>query len=110
MEKEAFSRLNKRRQEEGLSIFANPRNSTAGSLKMQDPKAVAQRPIRFFAFDLIFDDEPEDITQCNKVELLRKYGFHLTNFRSLKNMEEVLHTINHLMKLDINFLMKLMES
>ena len=33
MEKEAFSRLNKRRQEEGLSIFANPRNSTAGSFE-----------------------------------------------------------------------------
>lgn len=96
MEKEAFSRLNKRRQEEGLSIFANPRNSTAGSLKMQDPKAVAQRPIRFFAFDLIFDDEPEDITQYNKVELLKKYGLPFNEFPEVcKNMEEVLHTINH---------------
>lgn len=47
MEKEAFARMNTRREEEGLSVFANPRNSTAGSLKMQDPKAVAQRPIRF---------------------------------------------------------------
>lgn len=96
MEKEAFSRLNTRRQVEGLSVFANPRNSTAGSLKMQDPKAVAQRPIRFFAFDLMFDDEPEDITQCNKVELLKEYGLPFNEFPKIcTNIDEVLQVINH---------------
>lgn len=51
MEKEAFARLNQYRDEQGLEAFANPRNSTAGSLKMQDPREVARRPIRFYAFD-----------------------------------------------------------
>src|SRR5690625_5593914 len=36
MEKEAFVRLNSYREEQGLGTFANPRNSTAGSLKNQD--------------------------------------------------------------------------
>lgn len=55
MEKQAFVRLNEHREEQGLSTFANPRNSTAGSLKMQDPREVARRPIRFFAFDGTFE-------------------------------------------------------
>jgi len=96
MEKEAFARMNLRREEEGLNVFANPRNSTAGSLKMQDPKAVAQRPIRFFAFDLILDDEPIDITQSDKVDLLKKFGLPFNEHpRVCKNLDEVLEVINH---------------
>lgn len=75
MEKDAFARLNANREEQGLSVFANPRNSTAGSLKMQDPKAVAMRPIRFFAFDLLTDDGGDLAgTQAEKHELLKQYG------------------------------------
>src|SRR5699024_828550 len=44
MEREAFVRLNEHRREQGRPTFANPRNSTAGSLKMQDPSEVARRP------------------------------------------------------------------
>lgn len=74
MEREAFARLNERREEEGLSTFANPRNSTAGSLKMQDPKAVSQRPIRFFAFDLLFEDEDIELKQSEKYDLMQQFG------------------------------------
>ena len=73
MEREAFIRMNEHRQEQGLSAFANPRNSTAGSLKMQDPREVARRPIRFFAFDMLQDDN-KDLTQLKKMNLLKKYG------------------------------------
>ncbi len=90
MEREAFARLNERREEEGLSVFANPRNSTAGSLKMQDPKAVAQRPIRFFAFDLLFDDEDNTLTQQRKTELLKSFGLPANEYpRVCTNIDEV---------------------
>ncbi len=95
MEREAFARMNERREEEGLSVFANPRNSTAGSLKMQDPKAVAQRPIRFFAFDLIFDDEDPNITQWKKNELIQEYGLPVNDHPTVCNtIEEVLEVIH----------------
>lgn len=45
MSKEGFARLNETRQEAGLETFANPRNSTAGSLKQLDPREVARRPL-----------------------------------------------------------------
>jgi len=74
MEKEAFVRLNLYREESGLQPFANPRNSTAGSLKMQDPREVARRPIRMFAFELLLDSEDENRTQASKMKLLKEFG------------------------------------
>jgi len=100
MEREAFARLNQKREEEGLAVFANPRNSTAGSLKMQDPRAVAQRPIRFFAFDLLFDDENDSITQAQKVELLKNYGLPANEHpRICSSIDEVHATISEFDKL-----------
>lgn len=94
MEREAFARLNERREEEGLAVFANPRNSTAGSLKMQDPSAVAQRPIRFFAFDLILDNEDPSLTQQKKNELLKEFGLPVNKFPKVcDTIEEVFKII-----------------
>jgi DNA ligase (NAD+) len=93
MEKEAFARLNNYREEAGLSVFANPRNSTAGSLKMQDPKEVARRPIRFFAFDLLFEDGI-DRNQDQKLALIKTYGLPANEFPTLcESIEQVHKTI-----------------
>ena len=93
MEKEAFARLNHYREEAGLSVFANPRNSTAGSLKMQDPKVVARRPIRFFAFDLLFEDGINR-NQDQKLALIKEYGLPANEFPTLcESIEQVHNTI-----------------
>ncbi len=52
MPNEAFAALNAERDEAGLPTFANPRNSAAGTLKLLDPKIVAQRPLAFLAHGL----------------------------------------------------------
>lgn len=93
MEREAFARLNQKREEEGLSTFANPRNSTAGSLKMQDPKAVSQRPIRFFAFDLLFDDEDDSLTQWKKNELMKEFGLPVNEYPKVCSSISVVHEV-----------------
>jgi len=49
MPNEAFAALNEQRDEAGLPAFANPRNSTAGTLKLLDPREVAKRPLEFLA-------------------------------------------------------------
>lgn len=80
IEKEAFVRLNESREEQGLSPFANPRNSTAGSLKMQDPREVARRPIRFFAFDLTIVSNELPHTHEQNMKLLVDLGFPVCNY------------------------------
>jgi DNA ligase (NAD+) len=49
MPKAGFAKLNQEREEAGESLFANPRNSAAGTLKLLDPKIVAKRPL-----DIVF--------------------------------------------------------
>lgn len=93
MEREAFARMNQHREEQGLAVFANPRNSTAGSLKMQDPKAVAQRPIRFFAFDLLLDEEDNELTQFRKAELLAEFGLPVSEYHKVCTTIDEVHAI-----------------
>src|ERR1700757_4814886 len=50
MTKKAFLALNERQKAEGGTIFANPRNSAAGSLRQKDPTITASRPLGFFAY------------------------------------------------------------
>jgi len=95
MEKEAFVRLNNFREESGQPPFANPRNSTAGSLKMQDPREVARRPIRMFAFDLLLDSHDEERTQASKMELLKEYGLPVCeHFKVCETIDEAMNFIN----------------
>ncbi|MDW7982078.1 MAG: NAD-dependent DNA ligase LigA [Thermomicrobium sp.] len=47
-----FERLNRERGEQGLPLFANPRNAAAGSLRQLDPAVTASRPLRFVAWDI----------------------------------------------------------
>jgi DNA ligase (NAD+) len=58
MPKEAFAALNGAREEEGLQLYANPRNSAAGSLRQKDPRITAERNLAFFAYQLFTDPQP----------------------------------------------------
>ncbi len=85
MELKAFDEMNRQREEEGESVFANPRNATAGTLKLQDPTTVAGRPIRYFAYDLLFEKDDELLTQSDKLKLLAEYGLPVCNIHAVCN-------------------------
>lgn len=90
MEREAFARFNERRDEQGEAAFANPRNATAGSLKLLDPKAVSSRPIRFFAYDLLLDDADDSLTQFDKMRKLESMGLKVSeHFQKCSSINEV---------------------
>ncbi|MEM1099013.1 MAG: NAD-dependent DNA ligase LigA [Planctomycetota bacterium] len=69
-----FAAVNAQREADGLELFMNPRNSTAGSLKQKDPKKVV-RGLRFFAHGL-GDLDPSDTFATHEgfLESLRSLG------------------------------------
>lgn len=73
-----FREMNERRQAAGESLFANPRNAAAGALRQLDPRLTAERPLRFFAFQLQLDPNGHDRlpirTQADVLEQLAAWG------------------------------------
>jgi DNA ligase (NAD+) len=75
MTKHAFLALNKRQAETGGQIFANPRNSAAGSLRQKDPSITASRPLGFFAYGWgEMSAMPAD-TQSGMIKWFERCGF-----------------------------------
>src|ERR1035437_8984127 len=74
MKLDDFLELNKERETAGEKLFANPRNSAAGTLKMQDPRIVAKRKLSMFSYSLI-NDEDDMRTQFENLRLLKELGF-----------------------------------
>jgi DNA ligase (NAD+) len=75
MTKSAFLVLNKRQAEAGEQIFANPRNSAAGSLRQKDPTITASRPLGFFAYAWGEISELPADTQSGMISWFERCGF-----------------------------------
>ena len=77
MSKMGFTKLNEKRRAEGEEPFANPRNAAAGSLKMLDPQAVAERPLGVFLYGLgeVSTEAPVPDTQVGVLDWLDQLGF-----------------------------------
>lgn len=80
MYKDDFARLNKARAAAGKPLFANPRNTAAGTIRQLDPNLVAGRPLHFRGYDLQRDgDDPAEIpTYAFAYQAMQELGF-LTN-------------------------------
>ncbi len=90
MEVEQFNRLNEERELNGEKTFANPRNSTAGTIKLLDPKVVARRPLQIFVYYL-FSESDQLTTHAENLELLQKLGFRVNkNYKLCSSLNEVL--------------------
>ena len=85
-----FARLNEQRVKEGLDKFANPRNSTAGSLKLLDPKLCAARKLSLFAYAIGAMEGIQVKSQTETLKLLHDFGFPVNpNATQLDSIEEV---------------------
>lgn len=89
MGKEAFAKLNEERENEGLSVFANPRNAAAGSLRQLDPKVTKKRQLSTFIYTWI--NPPEDITsQHEAIKRMQELDFHTNETgQKLASLEEI---------------------
>lgn len=94
MGKEAFAKLNEERENEGLSVFANPRNAAAGSLRQLDPKVTKKRQLSTFIYTWV--NPPEDITsQHEAIKRMQELDFHTNETgQKLASLEEILAFID----------------
>src|SRR5207248_8324988 len=75
MTKQAFLALNERQKATGDTIFANPRNSAAGSLRQKDPSITASRPLGFFAYAWGQMSTMPEGTQSGMIGWFERCGF-----------------------------------
>lgn len=72
-----FKRLNEKRAEENLPLFANPRNAAAGSLRQLDSAVTATRPLEIFIYNVSDPKVLETTSQADTLAALKDLGFRI---------------------------------
>jgi DNA ligase (NAD+) len=94
MGKEAFEKLNEKREKEGETLFANPRNAAAGSIRQLDSRIVAERKLDTFIYDIdAISGAEEPHTQEGELLLLKDLGFktnpHINVCKSVTDIQKL---------------------
>jgi len=76
--KAAFEKLNQERAAKGEALYANPRNTAAGTIKQQDSKEVAKRPLDAFMYQLAQSSQPTQ-THEEDLQLMQAWGLPLND-------------------------------
>jgi DNA ligase (NAD+) len=95
MTKHAFLALNERQKAAGGQIFANPRNSAAGSLRQKDPAITASRPLGFFAYAWGEMSKMPADTQFGMIKWFESCGFKTNPLARLCRSTEELMVFHH---------------
>jgi DNA ligase (NAD+) len=95
MPNKVFEELNKEREEIGLDLYANPRNTASGTLKLQDSAEVARRKLDAYIYFLYGDNLPFQ-THEESVKAISDWGFNVSpTYKKCKNIDEVMDYIHH---------------
>jgi DNA ligase (NAD+) len=97
MDRKGFEKLNEERKEQGLPLFANPRNAAAGSLKQLDPAIVAKRPLGIVLYGTGATEGLDIDLHSEVFPLLKKLGLPTTErWWVAESVEKILHAIHEL--------------
>ena len=89
MPKKQFEMLNARQEEEGKTLFANPRNAAAGSLRQLDPKIAAQRGLDILVFNVQLAEGVEFTEHTQSLAYLKSLKFKVIPFVKLNSVDEI---------------------
>jgi len=95
--KAGFDKLNQERAEEGLPLFANPRNAAAGSVRQLDPRITAKRPLDIYIYMLGYaEGKTTPPTHWETMEYLKSLGFKVNPgnnlFATIEQVEQYYRT------------------
>ena len=92
----AFNELNEGLEEAGKTLFANPRNAAAGSLRQKDPRVTASRPLSLIVHGIGAVDGRDFDTQSAAYELLKKWGLPVSaRYKVVSSREEVREFVDY---------------
>lgn len=96
---EGFEKLNREREERGEALFANPRNTASGTLKLQDSAVVAQRELDCYLYQVLGKDLPFH-THAENFKYARKLGFKVPEseqkmFITCTTIEEIMDFVDY---------------
>ncbi len=106
---DAFEHLNQQRAAAGESLFANPRNAAAGSLRQLDPAITAERRLRFYGFSAVVPDGERKpfTTQWELLEALTEWGVpvepHRIRAETLDDVVTFAHDVESRLRASLNF-------
>ena len=88
--KKDFKRLNDTREAEGESLFANPRNAAAGSLRQLDPRITASRPLSLYLYECVpGEGVPAFRSHSEKLAYLRSLGLPVNRAVAVEDVDGV---------------------
>ena len=91
-----FNELNESLEESGKSVFANPRNAAAGSLRQKDPRVTASRPLAMVVHGIGAVEGFERPTQSDAYEAMKSWGLPISKrYKVAKNHAEVKEFIDY---------------
>lgn len=86
MPKAGFEMINRRAEQLGEKVFANPRNAAAGSLRQLDPKIAASRPLAFYAYGIAQCKPAHGVdSMSGSLHWLKQFGFEIAERQWLVN-------------------------
>ena len=89
MPRKTFERLNEERELRGESLFANPRNAAAGSMRQLDPKIAAARGLDMVVFNVQYTDREPFATDSDALDWLRSLRFKVIDYQLSEDVEQV---------------------
>ena len=92
---QGFEQMNEKRLADDLEPFANPRNAASGSMKMQDSKEVAKRPLDCFLYYLLGKELPS-FKHFDNLQSAKKWGFKIPDeIQVCSSIEKVISFVNY---------------
>lgn len=92
---DTFNKLNVLREKDGETLFANPRNAAAGTLKLQSAKIVSERNLETFIYSMLGDNLPCE-THYECLMKAKEWGFNVSpHIKVCKSLQEIKKFISY---------------
>lgn len=96
MARSVFEEQNRRREDRGEALLANPRNAAAGSMRQLDPKITAERCLDIICFNMQYSSDGKYTSHDQTLDAMREMGFPVVEYKRYHNIHDCVERIKWL--------------